>query len=132
MSSDRSSILEYQEQFKEKVNAFGKLTLKELPKDAVRVKQVEDMLDEYYKVVGENPAEYLLTRLANYIISTDLKNKDVDKVTNTEFPILSEWQQTRRERSQVSMIEDNMDFLDTKFNKGLDSLAKTTVKKAEY
>lgn len=132
MESDRRSITEYPSSFKERVFALGKLRLADMPKDAERVNHVNNMVEEYYRVVGEMPKPYLLSKLADYLLSSELKSRDVDKVTNTEFPILSEYQQIRRERSQVSMETDNMDFLDTKFNKGLDSLAKTTVKKAEY
>lgn len=124
--------MRYITEFSEKVFVFDKMRLKDLPADDVRVRQVTDMLEEYYVVTGEKPKEYLLTKLANYILAAELKNKDVDKVTNTEFPVLSEYQLLRREKSQVSMETDNMDFLDTKFNKGLDSLAKTTIKKAAY
>lgn len=122
----------YSAGFKERVFALGKLTHAELPSDEERVAQVDVLLQEHYQETGRDPKPYLLTRLANYILGAELKSRDVDKVTKAAYPVMSDYQLERRVKTQMPMVTDNLDFLDTKFNKGLDSLAKTTIKKAEY
>lgn len=122
----------YRERFEESVAELSAITYHKLPDPEVRVKEVEDLVESYYDFVGDYPDSMQLFKLSNYILSKELKDMDVDKVTNAEFPFLSEYQLKRRERKQVSMEADNMDFLESKFNKGLDSLAKTPIKRAVY
>lgn len=122
----------YVEQFKDHVVALLKIRYEDLAPQDERNKEVEMMLEEYKEVVGRYPESYWLTKLGTYLLNGDLKQHDVDKVTNTEYPILSESQEKRRLRKQTSVEADTLDFLDTKFNKTVDTLAKKPVKKPEY
>ena len=132
LERDWHYIETYTEQVAEKVNSLSKLTLSELPTAEERVALADSIIEEYWQVTGRKPSPGILSRLANYIISEDLKDKAIDKVTNTEYPFLSEYQLKRRERKQLPMADSNLDFLEVKINKGLDSLARKTVRKSEY
>ena len=125
-------VAEYIEQFTKLAEDLANTKLQDAPKVEVITSQVNALIEEYYSKVGKFPKSYVLELLANYILINELKNKDVDKVANNEFPILSEVQIKRRNRKQVSMQDETIDFLNTKLNKQIDSLAKKTVKKAEY
>lgn len=122
----------YIEDFTQKCYELSKTKLNRAPKSHVINQQVTDMIDEYYSVIEAYPKSLALSYLANYILINELKSKDVDKVSNNEFPILSDIQIKRRDRKQTPMQVETIDFLNTKFNKHIDSLAKKTVKKVEY
>jgi hypothetical protein len=118
--------------FTERAEQLAGLKISECPELEVRNKQVEELIEQYYSYVGKFPKSRVLELLGSYILVTDLKNRDVDKVTNTDFPILSEIQLKRRHRKQMLMQDTTIDFLNTKYNQQLDSLARKTVKKVEY
>lgn len=127
-----TDIKGYIEDFAVKAEELAGLKLADCPELDVRKKQVTDLLETYYNTVGKNPKSIVLENLGSYIMVEDLKNKDVDKVTNTEFPVLSEIQIKRRARKQMIMQDSTIDFLNNKFHKEIDSLARKTVKKADY
>jgi hypothetical protein len=118
--------------FTERAEQLADMKLADCPPIEVRNKQVEELIEQYYIQVGKYPKSNVLERLGSYILVHELKNKDVDKVTNTAFPILSEIQLKRRNRKQMLMQDTTIDFLNTKYNQQLDSLAKSTIKKVEY
>lgn len=120
------NVQKYISEFGEKVDALIELPLKEIAKPEVLIEQVEQMLEEFYTTVGRYPNGSVLSKLGTYILSADLRDKSVDKVTNTEFPILSEAQIRRRNRKQVSVEDQTLDFLEVKYNKQLDSLARVS------
>lgn len=124
--------LQYMEDFTEKALELSKLPLQGQPSIPDKNKQVEQMIEDYFVKTGRYPRPYDLTLLSNYILSSDLKDRDVDKVSNNEYPVLSEYQMKRRDSKQITMETDTINFLDAKQNKGLDSLAKTPVKKPVY
>lgn len=126
------SITEYITAFEEQAEELAKTKLNDAPKSVEMTKQVGDLIEEFYATVGSYPKAYTLTQLANYLLVNELKDKDVDKVTNKDYPILSETQLKRRARKQFLVQDDTLDFLNTKFHKQLDSLSRKTVKKAEY
>lgn len=125
-------INEYITSFEERCEELSNTKLENAPKMEDILEQVNTMIEEYYKYVGRMPKPRALELLANYILINELKSKDVDKVTNTEFPILSDIQLKRRARKQMLMQDSTIDFLNTKYNKQIDSLAKKTIKKVEY
>lgn len=125
-------IEHYIRDFTDRAEELSDKKIAECPEASVRIKQVEDMLEQYYLTVGKYPKPAVLDHLGSYILVNELKDKDVDKVTNTEFPILSPIQIKRRHRRQMLMQDSTIDFLNTKYNKQLDSLAKTQVKKVDY
>lgn len=126
------TIDKYIEDFTERAIELSNIKLANAPKKEVINKQVEDMIEQYYQTVGSYPKPFVLNLLANYILINELKNKDVDKVANTDFPILSDIQLKRRGRKQFLAQDSTLDFLNTKYNKQIDSMAKKTVKKVEY
>ena len=125
-------IEKYIEDFTERALELSNTKLQQAPKVEVINKQVEEMIEQYYQTVGSYPKPFVLNLLANYILINELKDKDVDKVANNEFPILSDIQLKRRGRKQFLVQDNTLDFLNTKYNKQIDSMAKKTIKKAEY
>ena len=75
------------------------LTLEmELPE---RMRVIDNLLVAYVKQTGEIPDSTQINRLADFILREDLRNRHPDKVTNTQFPFLSEGQLRLRERREV-------------------------------
>ncbi|MGG4039010.1 hypothetical protein [Heyndrickxia ginsengihumi] len=125
-------VNEYIEKFEQGAEELSNKKIEECPPVEQRNKEVEEMIEHYYQYTGKMPKPHALELLGSYILVQELKNKDVDKVTNTDFPILSEIQLKRRARKQMLMQDSTIDFLNTKYNKHIDSLAKKTVKKVDY
>lgn len=127
-----TTIEQYIADFTERAEELARLKIAECPPVEIRNKQVDELIEQYYKEVGRYPKSYVLEQLGSYIIVHELKNKDVDKVTNTAFPILSEIQLKRRNRKQMLMQDSTIDFLNTKYHKEIDSLSRKSIKKVEY
>jgi hypothetical protein len=125
-------INKYIEDFDARCEELSNTKLEDAPKVEVIINQVNEMIEEYFKYVGSMPKPKSLERLANYILVNELKSKDVDKVANTDFPILSDIQLKRRARKQMVMQDSTLDFLNTKYNKQIDSLSRASIKKVEY
>ena len=71
-----------------------------------RNKAIEDLTDAYITQTGEIPDSDELVRLANYILQDDFSDRLSDKVSRTEYPILSRGQykvRLRRERAGGGM-----------------------------
>jgi len=119
-------------QFTDRCEELANTKLEDAPSVEVRNEKVQNMLDEFYMFTGKFPKADALKFLADYILITDLKNRDVDKVSNEDFPILSEIQMKRRLRKQRMMKDDILDYLHNKVNKQLDSLFRTTISQPEY
>ena len=95
--------MDYKEAFR---LAVDELVLKKTPVPW-RNKAITDLTDAYIIQTGETPDSKQLTRLANYILQDDLLEKSPDKVTWTEYPILSRGQlklRHRRERVNGGMV----------------------------
>lgn len=125
-------VNKYIEDFTERAEELSRTKLEDAPRPEIINQQVETLIEEYYKYVGSYPKPHVLELLANYILVNELKDKDVDKVANQDFPILSDIQLKRRARKQMLVQDSTLDFLNTKYHKQIDSLAKKTVKRAEY
>ncbi|WP_407708488.1 hypothetical protein ACIU4M_00555 [Bacillus altitudinis] len=126
------SINKYIEDFEEKATELAGKKINECPPVEERIKQVDEMVNHYFEYTGKFPKPFILELLGSYILVEELKDKDVDKITNKDFPIMSESQVNRRLRKRLLLQDDTIDFLNTKYNKQMSSLAKKTVKKAEY
>lgn len=59
------------------------------------------MVEEYFAAVKEWPDSWQLQRLANEILREELKDKHIDKVTQSTYPILSEHQLKHRRSREV-------------------------------
>ncbi|ACV62733.1 hypothetical protein Dtox_1887 [Desulfofarcimen acetoxidans DSM 771] len=85
--------------------AVDKLISTKMPV-AWRIKSIEDLTDAYIAQTGEIPDSEQLTRLANYILQDDFSERLPDKVSCTEYPILSRGQyklRLRREKASGEM-----------------------------
>lgn len=88
--------------------------------------------EEFFeRTEGNNLPPYLLNILADLILLEILKDKDVDKVSKTEFAILSPRQLRRRDKRENSVESEIMDFLNLKYVKQKDSLYKKLKKASE-
>jgi hypothetical protein len=67
--------------------------------DEFKNKIIQALTDAYIEQTGEIPDSYQLSRLATWLVED--KENDPDKVTNTEYPILSESQLKLRKRREV-------------------------------
>lgn len=93
---------EYKETFTQEVD---KLIVHELSVD-FKNKLAQGLIDAYIEQVGTIPDSYELSRLGTWIVED--KTNDPDKVTNTEFPILSESQiKLRKRRESASQFIEN-------------------------
>lgn len=64
-----------------------------------RILAVRALIDAYVDSVGETPDDAQLERLTDYILREELTDMHPDKVTNTEYPFMSDWQlELRRDR----------------------------------
>jgi hypothetical protein len=79
-------------------------------------KLIQGMTDAYVEQTGEIPDSYELSRLATWLVED--KENDPDKVTNTEYPILSESQIKLRKRREVpnQYIENQSDSTKHRMN----------------
>lgn len=100
------------EQFEKEVDRL--LEQREIPPVEERVQQVYDLCEYFYKETGRTPISYQLDRLGSYILADVLRDKDVHKVKNTEYPILSPTQQKLRNRRESRVGDDNLDFIKSK------------------
>lgn len=73
--------------------------------------KIIEITEDYYLEVGEQIPPQHLYLLTEWLLSEVLKCKDVDKVTNTEYPILSKYQIKRRNKKQVAVLSDTLDYL---------------------
>jgi hypothetical protein len=85
----------YKETFTKEVD---KLVRQDLSDD-FKNKLIKALTDAYIEQTGKVPDSYELTRLASWLVED--KTNDPDKVTNTEYPILSESQLKLRLRRET-------------------------------
>ena len=96
-----------------------------------RFEIVRDLNEQYYKRFGDNLPNYLLSKLSDWLLMEILIDRDVDKVSNSEFAILSHRQLRRRDKRENSVEGGVMDYLNLKYVKNKDSLAKKVKKESE-
>lgn len=66
-----------------------------------RLKAVGDLCEAYVAQIGEMPDSQALELLADYILADDLCNRCPDKVTNNEYPFLSDGQTKLRNKREL-------------------------------
>jgi hypothetical protein len=92
----------YKETFTQEVD---KLTKQELTTE-FKNKLIQALTEAYFEQTGQIPDSYELSRLGTWIVEN--KENDPDKVTNTEYPILSESQlKLRKRREMVNQFIEN-------------------------
>ncbi|HBF7594815.1 TPA: hypothetical protein KOX39_003430 [Clostridioides difficile] len=85
--------------------------IKTAPDLEIKHKLIEDITERYYQEVGEQIPNYMINLLTEWYLSGELKSKDVDKVSKTEYPILSKHQIIRRSKKHPVMDGEVLDFL---------------------
>ena len=96
-----------------------------------RYRTIEALNEEFYQMTGQNLPYNLLSRLSDWVLMEVLIDKDVDKVTNSEFAILSSRQIRRRDKRENSVEGGVIDYLNLKYVKNKDSLAKKVKKESD-
>lgn len=67
-----------------------------------RVREADSLCEAHYAIIGDFPAESVLSRLAWYIVFDEMTDKNEHKVAQGEYPILSEWQTEYRHGKESS------------------------------
>ena len=117
-------------EFENSINAMVEVAL--VPILQERYNRTVQINEEFFeRTGGSNLPSYLLNILADWILLEILKDKDVDKVSKTEFAILSPRQIRRRDKRENSVEDEIMDFLNLKYVKQKDSLYKKLKKASE-
>lgn len=119
----KNELSRYTDELHSKVKG-GKLGIPE----AVRISQ--ELTDAYVKQVGEVPDNAALERLSTILLHEELTDPNVYKMTNVEYPILSEQQEARRKErrhSQAGAIggEVPLTWADEVGSDGIDNRPKT-------
>ena len=91
---------------------------------------ITEINESFFREAEVNLPSYLLSKLTDWYLSDVLKDKSVDKVTNTEYAILSSRQLKRRDIRECSVTTEVSDYLELKYNKNFSSLAKTIKKES--
>ncbi|MES9796409.1 hypothetical protein [Bacillus toyonensis] len=69
----------------------------------VRAIEIKSLTDAYVEVVGERPEPKQLEQLADLLLYQDLSNTHPDMMAREEYPIMSDYQLSRRHSGEVSM-----------------------------
>lgn len=108
------------------------IAVRPLPSLNDRHTAIEAVNEDFYKIAGQNLPNYILSMFSDWFLIEILNDKDVDKVTNSEFAILSPRQLKRRDKRENSVLGEVMDYLNLKFVKKNDGLSKKVKKASEY
>ena len=108
------------------VNDVVETDLSKEEKDQV----ITEINENFFREAEVNLPSYLLSKLTDWYLSDVLKDKSVDKVTNTEYAILSSRQLKRRDIRECSVTGEVSDYLELKYKKNFSSLAKTIKKES--
>lgn len=84
-------------------NAVTAMVADKIPDRIERMASIESLINEYITATDELPEQLQLERLANEILYEELSDTHPDKVTNNEFPFLSEWQFDRRRGNETKL-----------------------------
>lgn len=101
----------------------------EIPSMDDRKKMVTALIDEYLAETGQVPLGPQIQRLANWLLYESLTDKNPDKVTKEEYPILTKRQlkvRCRRERANEHIAETHtvLHYLGGTKQKGYDKSLK--------
>lgn len=89
---------------------IDKIISKEVSIDEKKLLIIE-ITEEYFYETNELMPEELLIILSNWFLACILKSKDVDKVSKSEYPILSYHQIKRRNNKQLSVPYETLDYI---------------------
>jgi hypothetical protein len=77
----------------------------ELPREP-RLSRIDALIEEYLFLTGEMPDAVALERLADLILYEELTDSNEHKISQTEYPFLSERQFDRRDNREVKSKYD--------------------------
>jgi hypothetical protein len=72
----------------------------EMPRE-VRLGRIEELAEDYYAKAGEMPDSTALERMADLCLYEELTDTNEHKISQTEYPFLSERQFDRRDNREV-------------------------------
>ncbi|KGM99778.1 hypothetical protein Z969_10410 [Clostridium novyi A str. 4570] len=75
-----------------------------------RFEIINDLSQSYFEELEKELPSYLITLLANWCLFEELSNSNPDKVSHTEHPILTVHQIKRRDRKQVIVENEKLDY----------------------
>lgn len=79
--------------------------------------EIVEQVAEYYCIqTGFQIRNEMLTALADFLLDSCLADKDIDKVKNTEYPVLSFRQLHRRSRREVALEAETLQHFDNRNN----------------
>lgn len=103
-----------------------------VPELKERYRLIEEMNEDFYKRTSQNLPPHILSMLTDWVLVEVLKDRDVDKVANNEYAVLSHRQLRRRDKRENSVLGEVLDYLDLRYMKQMDSLKKTVRADSEY
>lgn len=92
------------------LNKVEVITSTEIPLDEKK-DLIIDITEQYFYETNEVMPEELLVILTNWFLACILKSKDIDKVSKSEYPILSYHQIKRRNNKQLSVSYETLDYI---------------------
>ncbi|GAA0703273.1 hypothetical protein GCM10008904_10190 [Paraclostridium ghonii] len=92
------------------LNKLEKITSKYVSLEEKKLFIIE-ITEEYFYETNKLMPEELLIILANWFLECILKSKDVDKVSKSDYPILSYHQIKRRNNKQLSVPYETLDYI---------------------
>ncbi|MBY0023770.1 hypothetical protein J2W97_000847 [Paenibacillus jamilae] len=69
-----------------------------------RMIAIQALIDAYVNSIGEVPEAAELERLTDYILREELTDTHPDKMTRTEYPIMSKYQEDRRRENEYEDV----------------------------
>lgn len=100
----------YKEQFSDYV---GELIEQDLTIEK-RCNEIELLTERYVEFAGKKPNPFELERLANYLLKEHLQDKNPDKITAENYPVLSERQTRSRKSKEFIKDEGILDYIKLK------------------
>ncbi|HHK5534608.1 TPA: hypothetical protein ACQUHH_003065 [Bacillus mobilis] len=79
------------------------MILSRLVIEDVRTREIKSLTDAYVASVGELPEPKQFEQLADFLLYEELSDTHPDKMTHEEYPIMSNYQLSRRHSGEVSM-----------------------------
>jgi hypothetical protein len=92
---------DYKTKLHEDITEMQKATKRgELPRE-VRLVKIDALVEDYFAKAGEMPDAVTLERLADLVLYEELTDSNEHKISQTEYPFLSERQFDRRDNREV-------------------------------
>jgi hypothetical protein len=98
--------MDYKAMLHEDITELQKVTKRgELPRE-LRLVKIEQLTEDYFAKTGEMPDTVVLERLSDLCLYEELTDSNEHKISQTEYPFLSERQFDRRDSREVKSRYD--------------------------